>query len=103
MKPSSTQTDLLESLGYGYFELDLRGRLTYGNKPFLNALGYTKEELLGKHFRQYVNRDQVSLFFNIFAMIHKTGMVEKRLPLDFVHKDGTSHTSEGSYALIKDE
>jgi sigma-B regulation protein RsbU (phosphoserine phosphatase) len=103
MKPSFTSTDLLESLGYGYFELDLRGRLIYGNKPFLNALGYTKEELLGKHFRQYVDRKQVSLFFNIFAMIHKTGMVEKRLLLDFVHKNGSPHTSEGSYALIRDE
>jgi len=103
MKPSFASTDLLESLGYGYFELDLRGRLIYGNKPFLNALGYTKEELLGKHFRHYVDRKQVSLFFNIFAMIFKTGMVEKRLPLDFVHKDGSSRTSEGSYALIRDE
>ena len=80
MKPSFTHTDLLESLGYGYFELDLRGRLIYGNNQFLNALGYTKEELLGKHFRQYVDRDQVSLFFNIFAMIYKTGLVEKKTP-----------------------
>ena len=103
MKPSFTHTDLLESLGYGYFELDLRGRLIYGNNHFLNALGYTKEELLGKHFRQYVDRNQVSLFFNIFAMIYKTGLVEKRLPLDFVHKDGSLRTSEGSYALIRDE
>ena len=103
MKPSFTSTDLLESLGYGYFELDLRGRLIYGNKHFLRALGYTKEELLGKHFRQYVDRNQVSLFFNIFSMIYRTGMVEKRLPLDFVHKDGSLRTSEGSYALIRDE
>ena len=79
MKPSFTHTDLLESLGYGYFELDLRGRLIYGNNHFLNALGYTRDELLGKHFRQYVDRNQVSLFFNIFAMIYKTGLVEKRL------------------------
>ena len=103
MKPSFTSTDLLESLGYGYFELDLAGRLIYGNKPFLNALGYTRDELIGKHFRRYIDRKQVSLMFNIFAMIYKTGMVEKKLLLDFVHKDGSSHISEGSYALIRDE
>ncbi|HVF25486.1 MAG TPA: SpoIIE family protein phosphatase [Anaerolineales bacterium] len=103
MKPSFTPTDLLESLGYGYFELDLAGRLIYGNKPFLNALGYTRDELIGKHFRRYIDRKQVSLMFNIFAMIYKTGMVEKKLLLDFVNKDGSSHISEGSYALIKDE
>ena len=103
MKPSSTPTDLLESLGYAYFELDLGGHLIYGNKIFLNALGYTKDELLGKHFRRYIDRKQVSLIFSIFEMIYKTGMVEKKLLLDFVHKDGSSHTSEGSYALIRDE
>src|SRR5215207_8958868 len=103
MKPSFTSTDLLESLEYGYFELDLAGRLIYGNKPFLNALGYTRAELVGQHFRRYIDRKQVSLMFNIFAMIYKTGMVEKKLVLDFVHKDGSSHISEGSYALIKDE
>jgi phosphoserine phosphatase RsbU/P len=103
MKPSFTSTDLLDSLGYGYFELDLRGRLTYGNKAFFNALGYKNDELLGKHFRRYVDRKEVSLMYNIFSMIYKTGMVEKKLPMGFVHKDGTARTAEGSIALIRDE
>src|SRR5215212_11253989 len=103
MKPSFTSTDLLDTLGDGYFELDLLGRLTYGNKAFFNALGYEQSELLGQHFRRYVDRSQVPLMFNIFSMIHKTGIVEKKLPMDFVHKDGTSHTAEGSIALIRDE
>ena len=103
MKPSLPSTDLLDSLGYGYFELDLSGHLTYGNNSFFNALGYKKEELLGKHFRRYVDRSEVPLMFNIFSMIHKTGLVEKKLPMGFVHKDGTRHTAEGSIALIRDE
>lgn len=103
MKPSFAPTDLLDSLGYGYFELDLHGRLIYGNRIFFNALGYTKDELLGKHFRRYVERNEVGLMFNIFSMIHKTGMVEKKLPMNFVHKDGSVRTAEGSMALIRDE
>jgi sigma-B regulation protein RsbU (phosphoserine phosphatase) len=103
MKPSFTSTDLLESLGYAYFELDLPGRLIYGNDTFFSSLGYTKEELLGKHFRRYVDRRQVPLMFNIFSMIHRTGLVEKKLPMNFVHKDGSPHTAEGSIALIRDE
>jgi sigma-B regulation protein RsbU (phosphoserine phosphatase) len=103
MKPSYTSTDLLESLEYGYFELDLGGHLVYGNRIFFNSLGYVKDELIGKHFRHYMNRKQVSTIFNIFSMIHKTGMVEKKLPLDFMHKDGSARTAEGSIALIRDE
>ena len=103
MKPSFPSTDLLDSLGYSYFEIDLGGYLIYGNRTFFSALGYTPDELLGKHFRRYVDREQVSLMFNIFAMIHKTGMVEKKLPIGFVTKDGKAHTAEGSIALIRDE
>ena len=105
MKPTftSTSTDLLDTLGYGYYELDLNGYLTYGNEMFFNALGYRREELMGKHFRHYVDRKQVGVIFNIFSMIHKTGMVEQKLPLAFVHKSGTIRISEGSIALIRDE
>jgi PAS domain S-box-containing protein len=103
MKRSTAATELLESLGYAYFEVDLAGRLLYANKIFLDSLGYTEQELLGKHFRHYVDREQVAPMFDIFSMIHKTGVVEKRLPMGFVHKDGSSHRAEGSIALIRDE
>src|SRR5919108_3649869 len=103
MKPSFTATDLLESLDYGYFEIDLAGHLVYGNKPFFKALGYTQEELLGKHFRRYVHREDVALMFNIFSMIHKTGFVEKNLLMDFLMKDGSTRTAEGTIALTRDE
>jgi sigma-B regulation protein RsbU (phosphoserine phosphatase) len=102
MKPSFAATDLLESLDYGYFEIDLSGYLIYGNKPFFNALGYSPEELMGKHFRRYVNRKDVALMFNIFSMIHLTGFVEKNLLMDFRRKDGSTHTAEGTIALVRD-
>src|SRR5688572_18781656 len=103
MKPSFTSTHLLDSLGYGYFELDLSGHLLYGNMPFFNALGYNPEDLLGKHFRRYVKRKDVGLMFNIFSMIHKTGFVEKNLLMDFQMKDGSTRTAEGTIALTRDE
>lgn len=102
MRPS-TSTDLLDSLGYGYFELDLSGHLTYGNRMFFSSLGYREDELMGKHFRHYVDRARIPVIFDIFNMIHATGMVEKKLPLDFVHRDGSARIAEGSIALIRDE
>jgi len=103
MKLLRAQIDMLESMGFGYFELDLQGKLIEGNQIFFNSIGYTRDEMIGKHFRRYVDRKQVSLTFNIFAMIHKTGMVEKKLLLDFIHKDGSPRTAEGSVALTRDE
>lgn len=103
MKLQRAQIDLLGSMGFGYFELDLQGTLIEGNEIFFNAIGYARDEMIGKHFRRYVDRKQVALIFNIFAMIHKTGMVEKKLLLDFIHKDGSPRTAEGTVALTRDE
>lgn len=103
MKLLPAQIKMLESMGFSYFELDLQGKLVEGNQIFFNAIGYSRDEIIGKHFRRYVDRKQVSLIFNIFAMIHKTGMVEKKLLLDFIHKDGSPRTAEGSIALIRDD
>ncbi len=94
---------ILDTLGYAYFEVDLAGMLIYGNQAFFDAVGYQREELVGKHFRHYVDHRQVATTFNIFNMIYVTEMPERKLPLDFRHKDGSLRTAEGSVALIRDE
>lgn len=95
--------DILETLGYAYFEVDLQGRLMYGNQVFFDSVGYRPEELTGKHFRHYLDRKQVANTYNIFNMIYVTKMPERKLPLDFRHKDGSLRTAEGSVSLIRDE
>ncbi len=102
VEPSAAFAEVLETLGFAYFELDLAGYLTYANQTFFRAVGYTREELLGKHFRRYVDHKQVATTFNIFSMIYKTQMPERKLPLDFRHKDGSLRTAEGSVSLIRD-
>ncbi len=95
--------DILGTLGYAYFEVDLQGRLMQANQVFFDAVGYRREELIGKHFRHYLDRGQVATTFNIFNMIYVTELPERKLPLDFRHKDGSLRTAEGSVALIRDE
>jgi phosphoserine phosphatase RsbU/P len=99
---SQAVADLLQSLGYAYFEVDLAGALLYGNAAFFEAVGYRPEELLGKHFRHYVDHRQVALIFNIFSMIYRTEEVERKLPIDFRRKDGSRRTAEGSVGLLRD-
>ena len=102
-QPVTAFADMLETLGYAYFELDLTGRLTYGNSVFFDSVGYKPEELLGKHFRHYLDHKQVATTFNIFSMIYQTEETERRLPFDFRHKDGSLRTAEGSVSLIRDD
>jgi sigma-B regulation protein RsbU (phosphoserine phosphatase) len=102
VESSAAFADILESMGFAYFEVDLQGRLLHGNRVFFDAVGYRPEELMGKHFRHYLDRKQVALTFNIFNMIYLTQQPERKLPLDFRHKDGSLRTAEGSVSLIRD-
>jgi sigma-B regulation protein RsbU (phosphoserine phosphatase) len=96
-------SELLESLGYAYLELDLAGRLQYANGLFYQAVGYQPGELTGRHFRQYIDRKQVATLFNIFSLIYETQVPERKLPMDFRHKNGSLRTAEGSVSLLRDE
>ncbi len=103
MKTPVTASSLLESMGIGYFEMDLKGILTHANKNFFEALGYQPHELLGKHFRRYIPREKVSWMFNVFQMIYLTRMVEKKFPFEFRYKDGSARYAEGSISLVLDD
>ncbi len=102
MQTAPAFADILEDLGYAYFEVDLQGRLTYGNRVFFDAVGYQPDELIGKHFRHYLDRKQVATAYNIFSMIYRTELPERKLPLDFRRKDGSLRTAEGSVSLIRE-
>ena len=103
MKMPVTPSSLLESMGIGYFEMDLKGLLIHGNRNFFEALGYEPYELLGKHFRRYIPREKIPWMFNVFQMIYLTRMVEKKFPFEFLYKDGSARFAEGSIALLFDE
>lgn len=103
MKIPMTPSGLLESMGMGYFEMDLKGVLIHGNNHFFEALGYEPHELLGKHFRRYIPREKIPWMFRVFEMIYLTRMVEKKFPFEFLYKDGSARFAEGSIALLLDE
>ena len=103
MNTRVTPSDLLDAMGIGYFEMNLMGVLTHGNKDFFEALGYQPHELLGKHFRHYIPRERVSWMFQVFQMIYLTRMVEKKFPFEFIFRDGSHRYAEGSIALLFDE
>ena len=83
--------DLFENAPIGYQELDLEGRFTRVNRTQLNMLGYTAEEVLGRHiwdFEWAHGEDPAETRRKFFEKI-----VSGRLPPTFervrVRKDGT--------------
>ena len=88
MKP--VQSEILDALGYAYFEVDLKGSLTAANQPFLDKAETTLEHVVGRHFRRFVNPSQVSTIFHAFHRVFETKQTEHRQEEPYTHTNGTA-------------
>ena len=48
---------VIEEIEEGYYEVDLKGNLTFASDTICATLGYTKKELMGMSYKQYVPRN----------------------------------------------
>ena len=90
-------------VGVGLTQIDREGRYTLVNRRFCEMLGYTREELIGKHFLDVTHPedravDEVFLKDALGTDPHLPMVREKR----YVRKDGSSMWTQRSGALIRD-
>ncbi|NQT96555.1 MAG: PAS domain S-box protein, partial [Candidatus Marinimicrobia bacterium] len=64
---------ILESIEEGYFEVDLKGNLTFANRALCDMTGYTEDELIGLNNREYSDEVNAKKLFNTFNTIYRTG------------------------------
>ncbi|MCX5848335.1 MAG: PAS domain S-box protein [Deltaproteobacteria bacterium] len=92
---------ILDDIDAGYYEVGLAGEFTYVNKWLLQRIGYASEEMLGKHYDQFMDREnasKVSEFYNEVYHSEQHG----RLTEIAIKKDGTKINLDISVSLIKD-
>ena len=90
-------------VGVGLTQIDRDGRYTLVNRRFCEMLGYTRGELIGKHFLDVTHPedrtvDEVFLKDALGTHPHLPMVREKR----YVRKDGSSIWTQRSGALIRD-
>jgi len=93
---------ILETIQEGYFEADLRGRLTFFNEAVCRSLGYSREELLGMDYRRYTTPASAEKMFKVFYEILMTGKAPEVTDYELVAVDGSRKVLEFSTSLIRD-
>ncbi len=95
---------ILEDIHEGYFEVDLAGNYIFLNDAIINFFGYTKEELIGKNYRQYQDEANSKKTYRAFNEIYKKKESARATLVDaeYFKKDGTTGTFELSAALVRD-
>lgn len=80
--------DLYNNAPCGYHSLDAEGRFVKVNNTQLKLLGYTREEMVGKSFVEFVNENSREIFLENFPLFKQQGWL-KDLELEIICKDGT--------------
>ena len=94
--------NILDSIEEAYYEVDLKGNLTFFNPPFVGNLGYTKEELLGLNFHQFIDDEYVNKVIEVFNRVFLTGKSAKMNEWIIKTKSGDKLPVEASVSLMWD-
>jgi PAS domain S-box-containing protein len=93
---------ILHSLEEGYFEVDLKGNLTFFNDAFVRWSSYSKEELMGMNNRQFMDEETAKKVYQVFNKVYSTGEPANAFDWEMIKKDGTKGWIETSVSLIRD-
>ncbi len=94
--------NIVELSPIGTVIVDLRGKVTFANKAFFEAIGFAKEEIIGKKFTKlpHLRKKDIPRYIKIFNSLI-TGRRPKAFKVEWIHKDGTTHTSEVQVSFLK--
>ena len=92
--------NILESIGEGYFEIDLTGNLIFFNDTLCRMSGYSKEELMGMNYSEYTTPETAKQLYNAFKTIYVTKKPADVEDYEVIQKDGSIRTYGLSASLI---
>ena len=78
--------NILDNMEEAYYEVDLKGNLTFFNATAVTNLGYTDNVMMGMNFRQYVDDDNASKVFEAYNKVFLTGESIKGVDWEFISK-----------------
>ena len=94
---------ILEGMEEGYYEVDLRGTLTFFNDALCRVLGFPRSELLGLDHRRLLDAPTSELLEQLYADVARTGRPLKHIAFDVLSRDGDRRPLEVSVSLLRGE
>jgi len=94
--------DLYDNAPAGYHSLDANGYFLQINQTQLNWLGYSRNEVIGHPFSNFVTEKSLATFKETFEAFKQHGWLQD-LEIEFLRKDRTTFYALVNAAAIKDE
>jgi PAS domain S-box-containing protein len=94
---------LFENSTEGVFTADLAGNYTSVNKAMGELTGYSREELIGASYRDFVSPQTAEVIFREYNKLFSTGEPVHNIVYERISKDGKPGWLEGYANVIKKE
>ena len=93
---------ILANIKETYFEVDLKGSITFFNDSFVDLIGYSKNELLDVNYQNFVDEENKNKIFAIFNEVYQTTQPKSDFQFQIRKKNGALVTCESSVYLRYD-
>ncbi|MBN2080040.1 MAG: PAS domain S-box protein [Spirochaetes bacterium] len=94
--------EIIDSLDEGFYEVDLRGIMTFVNLEMSRIAGYERDEILGKKYDMFFTPEEASRIYGAFNEAYRTGVSNKLIDWEFRDGRGRTKRLESSISLIRD-
>ncbi|MBN2078281.1 MAG: PAS domain S-box protein [Spirochaetes bacterium] len=92
--------DFFETLGIGYFEVDLKGHFTAMNDALCGMIRYERAEIIGRSFRDFTDAETAGRIFREYNAMFRKGDVLRLTLFSMTRRDGSLCFLEGSTAVM---
>jgi PAS domain S-box-containing protein len=94
---------ILEDMEESYYEVDYAGNFTFVNDALCRHLGYSKEDLIGMNYKNYVPPEEAERVFKAYNQVYRMGEPLKAFSMKNITKNGKSLVLENSVFPIRNE
>jgi PAS domain S-box-containing protein len=103
LKSESKFHEIIDNMDEGYTEDDLAGNITYANKSACTKMGYSREEYIGKSYKERFSPEVAIKIFQTYNEVYRTGEPKSMEEYEVLTKDGRTLAVEASVALLRDD
>jgi len=93
---------ILENIKESYFEVDLNGNFTFFNDALCELHGYSKEDLLGTNYKNFVDENNKKRIIEVYSEVFETEKPKSNFQYQLKRKNGEEITCESSIYLRYD-
>jgi len=92
---------ILETMEEGYYEVDLRGSLTFFNETECRIHRRSRDEMMGLNNREFSSPETAKRIYAICNKVYRTGIPAKIVDYEIIRKDGSIALLESSVSLLR--